>query len=74
MMSIAGSIKGHARTRYPVATGKPGRLKEWLNFVGGLLFAPATYHPERHYMRGPGPKWRERHPSSVWEHDPSNSA
>ena len=19
------------------------------------------YHPERHYMRGPGPKWRERH-------------
>jgi hypothetical protein len=18
------------------------------------------YHPERHYMRGPGPKWRER--------------
>jgi hypothetical protein len=27
------------------------------------------YHPERHYMRGPGPKWREkhflRHPSSA---------
>jgi hypothetical protein len=20
-----------------------------------------SYHPERHYMRGPGPKWRERH-------------
>ena len=20
-----------------------------------------TYRPERHYMRGPGPKWRERH-------------
>ena len=19
------------------------------------------YHPERHYMRGPGPKWREKH-------------
>ena len=19
-----------------------------------------TYHPERHYMRGPGPKWREK--------------
>ncbi len=18
------------------------------------------YHPERHYMRGPGPKWREK--------------
>jgi hypothetical protein len=21
----------------------------------------ATYHPELHYMRGPGPKWREKH-------------
>ncbi len=20
-----------------------------------------TYRPERHYMRGPGPKWREKH-------------
>jgi len=19
------------------------------------------YHPERHYMRGPGPKWHARH-------------
>ena len=20
-----------------------------------------AYHPERHYMRGPGPKWHEKH-------------
>jgi hypothetical protein len=20
-----------------------------------------NYHPEMHYMRGPGPKWREKH-------------
>jgi hypothetical protein len=20
-----------------------------------------AYHPELHYMRGPGPKWREKH-------------
>jgi hypothetical protein len=20
-----------------------------------------AYHPERHYMRGPGPRWREKH-------------
>jgi hypothetical protein len=27
-----------------------------------FLFGPAkAYHPERHYMRGPGPKWREKH-------------
>ncbi len=25
-----------------------------------LILFPA-YRPERHYMRGPGPKWRERH-------------
>jgi len=28
----------------------------WLKFC---LFNP--YHPELHYMRGPGPKWREKH-------------
>ncbi len=22
------------------------------------------YRPELHYMRGPGPKWRERHPAT----------
>ena len=22
-----------------------------------------AYNPERHYMRGPGPKWREKHAS-----------
>jgi len=22
---------------------------------------PDNYRPERHYMRGPGPKWREKH-------------
>ena len=21
-----------------------------------------NYRPEMHYMRGPGPKWREKHP------------
>jgi hypothetical protein len=23
------------------------------------------YHPELHYMRGPGPKWREKHPEAT---------
>jgi hypothetical protein len=22
---------------------------------------PGIYHPEAHYMRGPGPRWREKH-------------
>ncbi len=23
------------------------------------------YQPERHYMRGPGPKWREKHAAAL---------
>jgi hypothetical protein len=23
-----------------------------------------NYQPELHYMRGPGPKWREKHPDA----------
>jgi hypothetical protein len=26
-----------------------------------VIEGPAKYHPEQHYMRGPGPKWREKH-------------
>jgi hypothetical protein len=26
----------------------------------------ASYRPERHYMRGPGPKWRERQTQVSW--------
>jgi len=28
-----------------------------------------TYRPERHYMRGPGPKWRAKHAPVVSEPD-----
>jgi len=24
-----------------------------------------AYHPERHYMRGPGPKWHAKHTTSL---------
>lgn len=27
------------------------------------IFNP--YRPELHYMRGPGPKWREKHPQAA---------
>lgn len=30
----------------------------WKSLVTELF---DTYRPERHYMRGPGPKWREKH-------------
>jgi hypothetical protein len=25
------------------------------------LLSESSYRPELHYMRGPGPKWREKH-------------
>jgi len=27
--------------------------------LAGTMFD--AYHPERHYMRGPGPKWQAKH-------------
>ena len=34
-----------------------------LSFVSAAsqLWKATAYHPERHDMRGPGPKWREKH-------------
>jgi hypothetical protein len=34
------------------------------------MFDP--YHPELHYMRGPGPKWREKHAPAYAHVAPAN--
>jgi hypothetical protein len=41
------------------------RLRRLLAHAAALLaIVPAnSYRPEAHYMRGPGPKWREKHAS-----------
>lgn len=31
------------------------------------------YRPERHYMRGPGPKWHEKHASAAAGAEPTVS-
>ena len=43
--------------------GKPQlfRLFRWRRLLEKLVPASVSYRPERHYMRGPGPKYRERH-------------
>jgi hypothetical protein len=46
-------------------------LQAWAAVTGTLwtmLADPRAYRPELHYMRGPGPKWREKH--ARW-HDPA---
>jgi len=32
--------------------------RRWRRLAGSLL---DPYRPELHYMRGPGPKWRQKH-------------
>jgi hypothetical protein len=43
-----------------------GRLStltvELCRIVRSVILRP--YHPEQHYMRGPGPKWHEKHPAA----------
>ena len=42
--------------------------QRWLKRMA-RLFDP--YRPELHYMRGPGPKWREKHGLSERAQEPS---
>lgn len=42
----------------PFALLKPALLAFWQKMTRDL---GTPYRPERHYMRGPGPKWRAKH-------------
>jgi hypothetical protein len=46
-----------------LARGLDGAARRW-RWLTRSLFDP--YPPERHYMRGPGPKWREKHARDAW--------
>ena len=41
-------------------------LRRFLAHAAAFLAVASanTYRPEAHYMRGPGPKWREKHASA----------
>ena len=57
---------GGASLRVPVeAVALLARVKRlWAKVWNALqeeLDSRATYHPEHHYMRGPGPKWHAKH-------------
>jgi hypothetical protein len=44
---------GHFASTFVATLAQKGR-----RLKAGLF---DSYHPELHYMRGPGPKWREKH-------------
>src|SRR3954451_10998578 len=50
---------------------RPSCAADFGDFVRSLrgLFDP--YRPERHYMRGPGPKWRAKHSPAAALFDPA---
>jgi hypothetical protein len=42
--------------------------RSWSGLIRRMLTVVfASYRPERHYMRGPGPKWREKHTRSRFD-------
>jgi hypothetical protein len=61
-------MRAHGILSHPVLVSAANRLLALLTAAARLLAISPTnvYRPEAHYMRGPGPKWREKHaPSAV---------
>jgi hypothetical protein len=45
-----------------LVSGFRGAIGALVTFIGPSCDGSVRkYHPEQHYMRGPGPKWREKH-------------
>jgi hypothetical protein len=54
-LSAAHRLRGHAR---PAPSLAEAVVEAWRALVRDLR---SPYRPERHYMRGPGPKWHAKH-------------
>jgi hypothetical protein len=54
----------HLLSAPPSALGSAA-VRAWRSLVNSLRMLIAidvrTYQPEKYYMRGPGPKWRQKH-------------
>jgi hypothetical protein len=52
----------HARTASAFVSLLRSAISSVVTFLGPSWDGPVRkYRPEDHYMRGPGPKWREKH-------------
>jgi hypothetical protein len=62
MTSSATARSGHL-TMAVAFSGRVQTLSRAAAKLRGLIQSALTdsYQPELHYLRGPGPKWRERH-------------
>jgi hypothetical protein len=54
----------------------PASVTPWARaWRASLVDWAISYRPEKHYMRGPGPKWREKHLKAAMppkEHSPED--
>jgi hypothetical protein len=55
-LSMMSALIGRVRTIRPA-------VANWRQAV--IIGLTDPYHPEAHYMRGPGPKWRQKHAAST---------
>ncbi|UPJ47556.1 hypothetical protein IVB30_30420 [Bradyrhizobium sp. 200] len=58
----SGSLHVPANSRDGLAKAFAELRAFWRQFIA-KAFNP--YHPEQHYMRGPGPAWRAKHPGRL---------
>jgi len=61
---LEGAYETHVRAHRAQSSSTPlcQRLNEVMTWWYGLIqIARNPYRPELHYMRGPGPKWYEKH-------------
>jgi len=61
MIRVASNLSASSAGQANPVRGLPIFLaiaEAWRELCEGFF---ETYRPELHYMRGPGPKWREKH-------------
>jgi hypothetical protein len=58
MSALTGPYVFKVPPEHPLSHGVETFRWRWRKLTSSL-FDP--YRPEQHYMRGPGPKWREKH-------------
>ena len=60
--AIAAAISGALHPQAGTLPWMPAALTRFFQDFARAMFDP--YRPELHYMRGPGPKWREKNGQS----------
>jgi hypothetical protein len=70
-MFVMGHSLAASHGRTPAVASAPSLRQALSDLWRTLREFGGSYHPERHYMRGPGPKWHAKHghSDSLTAHD-----